>query len=39
MSKRPLIGCDVNEILLDIDRLEPLFTDIFGIPGRMRKRF
>jgi 2-haloacid dehalogenase len=39
MSKRPLIVFDVNETLLDIDCLEPLFADIFGTPGRMREWF
>ena len=39
MRKPPLIVCDVNETLLDIDCLEPLFTDIFKAPGRMREWF
>lgn len=39
MNKRPLIVFDVNETLLDIDVLEPLFADIFKAPGRMREWF
>jgi len=37
ISRRPLIVFDVNETLLDIEFFEPLFTDIFTIPGRMRE--
>ncbi len=39
MLRRPLIVFDVNETLLDIDILEPLFARIFGVPGRMREWF
>ena len=39
MRKRPLIVFDVNETLLDLNVLEPLFTDIFTTPGRMREWF
>ncbi|RZT46315.1 2-haloacid dehalogenase [Sphingomonas sp. BK036] len=39
MNKRPLIVFDVNETLLDIEVLEPLFTNIFTTPGRMREWF
>lgn len=39
MNNRPLIVFDVNETLLDIDVLEPLFADIFTSPGRMREWF
>ncbi|MEG3084599.1 haloacid dehalogenase type II [Sphingomonas sp. PB2P12] len=39
MTKRPLIVFDVNETLLDIDSLEPLFMRIFAVPGRMREWF
>ncbi|WP_231420540.1 MULTISPECIES: haloacid dehalogenase type II [unclassified Sphingomonas] len=34
-----MIVFDVNETLLDIEFLEPLFTDIFPVPGRMREWF
>lgn len=39
MSTRPLIVFDVNETLLDLNALEPLFTEIFTTPGRMREWF
>lgn len=39
MSSRPLIVLDVNETLLDIEVLEPLFTEIFTTAGRMREWF
>ena len=39
MNNRPLIVFDVNETLLDIEFLEPLFTDIFAVSGRMREWF
>jgi len=39
LTKRPLIVFDVNETLLDIDTLEPLFARLFGAPGRMREWF
>lgn len=39
MTRRPLIVFDVNETLLDIDSLEPLFADIFAAPARMREWF
>ena len=39
MTDRPLIVFDVNETLLDINILEPLFADIFAAPSRMREWF
>lgn len=40
MAARPtLIVFDVNETLLDIDALEPLFDRIFATTGRMREWF
>jgi 2-haloacid dehalogenase len=39
LKTRPLIVFDVNETLLDLNVLEPLFTDIFTTPGRMREWF
>jgi 2-haloacid dehalogenase len=36
---RPLLVFDVNETLLDIDILNPIFDRIFGVPGRMREWF
>lgn len=39
MNRRPVIVFDVNETLLDIGVLEPLFADIFAAPGRMREWF
>ena len=39
MTKRPLIVFDVNETLLDLNILEPLFANIFTTPGRMREWF
>lgn len=39
MARRPLIVFDVNETLLDIETLEPLFAEIFAAPGRMREWF
>ncbi len=39
MTDRSLIVFDVNETLLDISILEPLFADIFAAPGRMREWF
>ncbi|MEG8017027.1 haloacid dehalogenase type II [Sphingomonas sp. LR55] len=34
-----MIVFDVNETLLDLNALEPLFTEIFTTPGRMREWF
>lgn len=39
MNKQPLLVFDVNETLLDIEILKPLFTDIFAVPDRMREWF
>lgn len=36
---RPILVFDVNETLLDIDALEPLFEAIFGKPPRLREWF
>jgi 2-haloacid dehalogenase len=36
---RPVLVFDVNETLLDIDVLNPIFDRIFGVPGRMREWF
>jgi 2-haloacid dehalogenase len=36
---KPVLVFDVNETLLDIDALNPLFDRIFGVPGRMREWF
>jgi len=38
-SSQPLLVFDVNETLLDIGVLEPLFARIFVAPGRMREWF
>ncbi len=38
-APRPLIVFDVNETLLDIDVLEPLFERVFATKGRMREWF
>lgn len=38
-DRRPLIVFDVNETLLDIDVLEPLFDRLFTTKGRMREWF
>jgi 2-haloacid dehalogenase len=38
-DRRPLLVFDVNETLLDLDALEPLFQRIFGRPDRMREWF
>ena len=37
--QRPVLVFDVNETLLDIDVLNPIFDRIFGVPGRMREWF
>lgn len=37
--RKPLVVFDVNETLLDIDVLEPLFERIFDVQGRMREWF
>ena len=36
---KPVLVFDVNETLLDIDVLNPIFDRIFGVPGRMREWF
>jgi len=36
---KPILVFDVNETLLDIDVLNPIFDRIFGVPGRMREWF
>lgn len=36
---RPVLVFDVNETLLDIDVLEPIFQRVFGQPGKMREWF
>ncbi len=36
---KPVLVFDVNETLLDIDVLNPIFDRIFGPPGRMREWF
>ncbi len=38
-NPRPLVVFDVNETLLDIDVLEPLFERLFGEKGRKREWF
>ena len=38
-AQRPVLVFDVNETLLDIDVLNPIFDRIFGVPGRMREWF
>jgi 2-haloacid dehalogenase len=38
-NNRPVLVFDVNETLLDIDALQPLFQEIFGQPNRMREWF
>lgn len=39
MSARPLLVFDVNETLLDLDSLAPVFARIFGDAGAMRAWF
>ncbi len=39
MTKRPLVVFDVNETLLDIDTLEPLFARTFAQGGMLRAWF
>jgi 2-haloacid dehalogenase len=36
---KPVLVFDVNETLLDIDVLNPIFDRIFGVPGKMREWF
>jgi 2-haloacid dehalogenase len=36
---KPVLVFDVNETMLDIDVLNPIFDRIFGVPGRMREWF
>lgn len=38
-SDAPVLVFDVNETLLDIAALEPVFTEVFGDPGAMREWF
>jgi len=38
-DRKPVLVFDVNETLLDIDVLNPIFDRIFGVPGRMREWF
>ena len=38
-GRRPLLVFDVNETLLDIEVLAPIFCSIFGQPGKMREWF
>jgi len=38
-AAKPVLVFDVNETLLDIDVLNPIFDRIFGVPGRMREWF
>jgi 2-haloacid dehalogenase len=39
MTQKPLIVFDVNETLLDLDAMTPIFARIFGDPGAMRLWF
>jgi 2-haloacid dehalogenase len=39
MSERPVVVFDVNETLLDLDSINPVFTRIFGDPAAMRLWF
>jgi 2-haloacid dehalogenase len=39
MSAQPIIVFDVNETLLDLDTLHPVFDRIFGDPGALRLWF
>ena len=39
MSERPIIVFDVNETLLDLDSIRPVFDRIFGDPAAMRLWF
>jgi 2-haloacid dehalogenase len=39
IQAKPVLVFDVNETLLDIDVLNPIFDRIFGAPGRMREWF
>src|SRR3984885_13457507 len=39
MSERPVIVFDVNETLLDLDSIRPVFDRIFGDPAAMRLWF
>jgi FMN phosphatase YigB (HAD superfamily) len=36
MSERPIIVFDVNETLLDLDSIRPVFDRIFGDPAAIR---
>ena len=39
MSERPIIVFDVNETLLDLDTIQPVFDRIFGDPAALRLWF
>jgi 2-haloacid dehalogenase len=39
MSERPIIVFDVNETLLDLDAIRPVFDRVFGDPAAMRLWF
>ena len=39
MTERPIIVFDVNETLLDLDAIQPVFDRIFGDPAAMRLWF
>ena len=39
MPERPLIVFDVNETLLDLETMQPIFTRIFNDPAAMRLWF
>lgn len=39
MSERPVLVFDVNETLLDLETLSPVFDRIFGDPAIMRDWF
>jgi 2-haloacid dehalogenase len=39
MSKQPIIVFDVNETLLDLDTLHPIFDRVFGDPAALRLWF
>jgi 2-haloacid dehalogenase len=39
MPQRPLVVCDVNETLLDLGPIRPVFERLFNDPNAMRLRF
>ncbi len=39
MPDRPIVVFDVNETLLDLDAIQPVFNRIFGDPAAMRLWF